>query len=148
MTKNVFYKKYNKIGILFGTFDIVHPGHLNLLNQAEKKCDYLVVVIARDKTVLQVKGRLPKNKENKRLLEVRKQKLAKSVVLGNLRNKYAVIKKYQPDIIFLGYDQKAFTENLELRLKEMKIKAGIIRLKPFKPKIYKTSKIYENNNLR
>jgi len=34
--------------------------------------------------------------------------LADRVVLGNLKNKYAIIKKFKPDIICLGYDQKYF----------------------------------------
>jgi cytidyltransferase-like protein len=130
-----------KVGILFGTFDIVHRGHLNLFAQARSKSDYIIAVIARDKTVCQIKGKYPVNTEKLRLKNLKEHRIADKVILGNLTDKFAAIKKYQPDIIFLGYDQKAFTENLELKLKNLNIKSKIIKLKSFKPEIYKTSKL-------
>ena len=40
----------------FGTFDLLHPGHEHFLKQAKRYGD-LIVVIARDNTVLKVKGK-------------------------------------------------------------------------------------------
>ena len=57
---------HNKV-MVFGTFDILHPGHLNFFKQAREFGNFLIAVIARDKTVLKIKGRLPKNNEKKRL---------------------------------------------------------------------------------
>ena len=122
----------------FGTFDFLHPGHINFLRQA-KKYGGLIVVIARDKTVKQFKGKLPRHKEGQRLRAVLGLNLADRAVLGSLKDKYAAIKKYRPDIIALGYDQKYFTDRLKTGLKKLKLKTKIIRLKPFKPKKYKTS---------
>lgn len=121
--------------MVFGTFDVIHKGHENFFKQARKHGDYLIAVVARNKTVLKVKSRLPRNKEKIRLNNLKKIKLIDKVVLGNIKDKYAVIKKLKPDIICLGYDQKAFTG----KLKNLGI--NIIRLRPYKPKIYKSSKI-------
>lgn len=122
----------------FGTFDIFHPGHENFLKQA-KKYGRLIVVIGRDRTVKQVKGKLPLHNEKRRQRAVKAAGIADIVILGSLADKYAAIKKYQPDIIALGYDQFYFTEPL----KQFKIK--IVRLKAYKPEKYKTSILKKSN---
>lgn len=126
----------------FGTFDIFHKGHENFLKQARQYGDYLIVVIARDKTVEKVKGELTQNNENNRLRIVIESNLADEVVLGSLEDKHQVIKKYQPEIICLGYDQKAFIDNLRKKLKEFDLeKTRIIKLKSYYPEKYKSSKL-------
>jgi len=127
--------------MVFGTFDIFHPGHRSFLKQAKKHGDCLTVVVARDKTVTDVKKQKTKNKEQIRLGIIKKSKLADKVVLGNLGDKYQVIKKHKPDIICLGYDQKFFVHGLKKKLKDFGLKTRVIRLEPYKPEIYKSSKL-------
>lgn len=127
-----------KTVMAFGTFDLLHPGHINFLNQA-KKHGQLVVVIARDKTVKRLKGKSPEQGEKQRLKAIKGLNLADIAVLGGLKDKYAVIKKYRPDIICLGYDQIHFIAGLAGQIKTLNLKCKIIRLKPFKPDKYKTS---------
>ncbi len=121
--------------MVFGTFDILHKGHKNFFAQAKKHGDYLIVVIARDKTVKEVKGKLPINKEKTRQKNVVKIKIAEEVLLGDLKDKYKAIKKYKPDIICLGYDQKNFVKGLSA------IDVKILKLKAYKPNIFKSSKL-------
>ncbi len=128
-----------KIVMAFGTFDILHPGHINFLSQAKKHGE-LIVIIARNRTVKRLKGKLPLHNEKQRLEAVKGLKLAAKVILGSLTDKFAAIKKYRPDIIALGYDQTYFVD----QLKQLKLKIKIIRLRPFKPRIHKTS-IIKNN---
>jgi FAD synthetase len=125
----------------FGTFDIFHPGHRSYLAQAKMMGDYLIVVVARDATVSRIKKNKAVNGERKRMNILKKFDLADEVVLGNLKDRYAVIKKFHPDIIALGYDQKVNLKELKNKLKEFNLKAKIIRLKSHKPKIYKSSKL-------
>lgn len=128
--------------MVFGTFDIFHKGHKNFLKQAKKHGDYLIVVIARDKTVLKIKNNLPKNTEKVRLNNINKTNIADMVVLGNQNNKLGKISEYKPDIICLGYDQNSFNKNLETDLLLLGLKnTKVIRLNPFKPEIYKSSKL-------
>lgn len=123
----------------FGTFDIFHPGHESYLKQARELGDKLIVVVARDKVVESIKKKVASNKERIRKDVLEKSKLADEVILGSLRDKYAVIKKYKPDVIALGYDQKVDIKELEKVAK--KYMAQIVRMKPHKPEIYKSSKL-------
>ena len=87
-----------------------------------------------------VKKKKPTNNERKRKKYVEESRLADEVVLGNLKNKYAVIENYKPDVICLGYDQTFFIDELKNKLAEFGLKkTKIIRLKPHKAKIYKSS---------
>lgn len=123
--------------IVFGTFDLIHFGHLSLFKQARKHGQELIVVVARDKNVAKIKKRLPKHNEQERLQRVRQNELVDQALLGDLKDPYVSIRKKKPDIICLGYDQKEFTKDLRSLFPEIKV----IRLKPFKEKIYKTSKL-------
>ena len=127
------------IVMVFGTFGILHQGHKYFLQQAKKYGNYLIVVISRDATVKQVKGKSPDNNEKQRQQAIIKSNLADKVVFGNLKNKYAIIKKFKPDVICLGYDQRYFLSQLEDEIKKLKLNTKIIRLKSYKAHIYKTS---------
>ena len=128
--------------MVFGTFDIFHLGHQSFLKQAKEFGDFLIVVVARDKTVLKVKKHPTLNNEKKRLKIIKESGFADKVVLGGLKNKYAVIKKYQPDVICLGYDQKFFIDKLDDELKKIGLNNVIIKkMNSYYPKIYKSSKL-------
>lgn len=120
--------------LVFGSFDIVHKGHLDFFRQAGKYGDFLVAVVARDSTIAQVKGKKPRYPEKARLSHVAKH--VDKAVLGYKKNKYAVIRKIKPDVICLGYDQHSFTKELKKHFR-----GKIIRLKPYKPHVYKSSKL-------
>ena len=130
--------------MIFGTFDIFHAGHRNFLKQAKSYGDYLIVVVARDKTIKEVKGVWPQNKEKDRLRVVESSGLASEAVWGSRGDKYAVIKKYRPDVICLGYDQRFFIDNLKSELLKLGLKdTKVVRLRAYHPEIYKSSKLKE-----
>lgn len=135
-------KNNRKKVMVFGTFDIFHEGHKDFFRQAKEFGDYLIVVVARDKNVLRIKGRLPENNEQARQKQIIESKLADIVVWGDLSDQYKVIKEYKPDMICLGYDQKVSEEELKEKLVEFSLqKTQIVRLNPFHPEMYKSSKL-------
>lgn len=130
--------------MVFGTFDDLHQGHLNFFKQARKLAvqPFLVVSVARDKNVIKIKGRAPFFNERERMTLVRKCKLIDKVVLAGIKNHIPHIIKEKPDIIALGYDQKAYVPNLKKDLKNKDTKGilvKIVRLKPYQEKIYKSN---------
>ena len=70
--------------ICFGTFDHLHPGHLNYFQQAKELGDYLIVIVARDKNT----NRETTFNEEERLAEVKKQEVVDEAILGDLEDKY------------------------------------------------------------
>lgn len=125
----------------FGTFDILHSGHVFYLKEAKKYGDVLGVVVARDENVRKIKGRNPRNNEEKRLRAIKNLDYVDEVFLGDKKDKYRVIKEFQPDIVCLGYDQNVEPNKLEKSLKKEGIEAEVFKIKSFKPDIYKSSKL-------
>lgn len=133
-----------KTALVFGTFDILHPGHLYFLKKAKQHGDTLAAVIALDETVKQVKGHAPLNNQKRRMENLMKTGLLDSVVLGNPGDKHKVVEDIKPDVICLGYDQKFFTENLKESLAKRGIKAKIVRIDAYMPERYKSSKLRDS----
>ena len=42
------------IGITFGIFDLLHAGHIMMLEEAKRQCDYLIVGLNTDPTLVYV----------------------------------------------------------------------------------------------
>jgi cytidyltransferase-like protein len=130
-----------KIVMIFGTFDIVHHGHLNLFKQARKYGDRLIAVVARDARVKNIKSRRSVYNEKERKYFLEQIRLIDKVVLGDSKDVYKRIKEIKPDSIVLGYDQMHFTEKLEEKIQEFKLKTKVVRAKAYKSKTLKTGKI-------
>jgi len=133
--------KKKKIKVMcFGTFDLLHPGHLNYLKQAKKHGNYLIVVIARDKTKKKQKKSTLFN-EKERLSLIQSLSLVDLAVLGSLHDPLQVIKKFNPDILCLGYDQPLKISQLKEKLKELNLFPKIKRLSSYRGYKYKSTKL-------
>jgi FAD synthetase len=134
-------EKTEKIVMVFGTFDVFHAGHDHFLKHAKILGDYLIVVVARDNTVKNVKSEYPKHNEKTRIQIIKDSGLADKVLLGEKIDKYKLIKKYKPNIIALGYDQFVFTYKLNKMIIDEGMNTEIIRLESYRPDIYKSTLI-------
>lgn len=141
LPKAMSKKPVEKRIMVFGTFDGLHLGHLNFFKQARRLVlgGHLIVSVARDRNVFKIKGKYPVLGEKQRVTLVKKSKLAHKVVLGGLKDYLPHITKINPDIIALGYDQKAYVKNLKKDITKRFLKIKIVRLKPYKEKIYKNT---------
>lgn len=121
--------------ICFGTFDHLHQGHFNYFSQAKELGDYLIVIVARDKNTTKETT----HNENERLAEVKKQAIVDETILGDLEDKYKVIKEKNPDILCLGYDQDIDETKLKEDLAQLNLFPEIVRMKAFQEDKYKSS---------
>lgn len=131
-------KNKNKV-MVYGTFDVLHPGHIDFLRQAKKLGSFLVVSVSRDLNAKKFKGRAPVFGEHERLAVIESIRYVDKAVLGD---KYYYLKhtlKERPDIIALGYDQRAYEKHLKADVKKGKLKTKIIRLKPYRSKRFKST---------
>ena len=125
-----------------GTFDGLHPGHHFLLRHAKALGDRLTVIVARDATVRRVKNRHPDNNEIARRKHVAQSPYVDQAILGLTgKDKLAIIIRLKPNIIALGYDQRAFTQNLRRQLRARGLKVRVVRLPAYYPRRYKSGLI-------
>jgi FAD synthetase len=119
-----------KVVLASGVFDLLHLGHVRFLEEAKKAGGpnaELLVIVARDKTVQERKGRKPVVPESQRCALVASLKIVDKAILGYEDfNMGEVIEKINPDVIALGYDSYAGSIGREVeqyvRGKNLKIK--------------------------
>lgn len=130
--------------MVFGTFDMLHEGHIDFFKQARALAHdtVLIVSVARDSAVERIKGASPRHTEDDRLHSVNKCDLVDEAMLGDEEGFVDHIQKARPDIIALGYDQSgAYVDALEAELARVGMSVRIERLRPYKPETFKTSKL-------
>lgn len=122
--------------LVFGTYDKLHPGHRYFLAEAKKHGDRLVVVVARDKNVAVIKGKLPRDSEATRLANIQAVPEVTEARLGyeDYSKKEQIIEEIKPNIICLGYDQAPGFQSPNPAI-------AVVRLEAFHPEIYKSSKL-------
>ncbi len=96
--------------------------------------------MARDINVKKIKGRLPRFNERRRLANLKVNILVDKAILGATNDYLGHIKKENPRIIALGYDQQAYVGGLKNKLYGLGIRPITIRrMRPYKPGLYKSS---------
>lgn len=98
-------KKY-KVGYTTGVFDMFHIGHLNILKQSKRQCDFLIVGVSTDEVVMKYKNHYPIIPFDERFEIVRSLKCVDKVVAQNSMDKLEAWKKWHFDAMFHGSDWK------------------------------------------
>ncbi|HLD00644.1 MAG TPA: adenylyltransferase/cytidyltransferase family protein [Candidatus Nanoarchaeia archaeon] len=124
----------------FGTFDLLHLGHINYLQQAKRLADFLIVVVARDKTKKQ-QNKVVVFNENERLELIKNLRIVDEAVLGYPDDHFKIIMEKNPGIIFLGYDHAISEANLSDKLSELGLNPLIKRAKPYQEHKHKSTNI-------
>ena len=106
--KIVQLKKDNiSIGFTNGCFDLLHKGHIYSISEAKKKCDYLIVGLNSDISVIKLKGsNRPIDDQSNRILKLSKLDDVDAIIIFHDDNPLKLIKDINPDILFKGADYK------------------------------------------
>lgn len=103
--------KINDVGwwvinvITFGTFDVFHVGHLNIIQRARDLGDRLIVGVSSDALNFKKKNRCPIYSESDRMKILASLKCVDHVFLEeSLERKADYILKYHADVLVMGDD--------------------------------------------
>lgn len=133
-------KAHKRVRVLaFGTFDLLHLGHMYYLQHAKRLGDELIVIVARDANVKKSKGNFPVQNERTRVQLVGALKCVDKAVLGNEGNIFEKVSEINPDVIAMGYDQKPAGSVVKKELAKRGLRPEIVRLKPFRKSAHKSS---------
>jgi glycerol-3-phosphate cytidylyltransferase len=93
--------------ITFGTFDVLHVGHLRILERAAALGDRLVVGVSSDALNLAKKGRAPVFPQDERMRLVSALRCVHAVFLEeSLERKREYLLQHQADVLAMGDDWK------------------------------------------
>ena len=105
--------KKEKIVLTYGTFDMFHIGHLNLLNRLKSLGDKLIVAVSTDE-FNSIKGKKTLIPFEQRALIVQNIKCVDMVISEkNWEQKIDDIKKYNVDIFAMGDDWEGIFDFLK-----------------------------------
>lgn len=94
-------------GITFGAFDPLHIGHINLIKNALKQCDILIVCVSSNEYIRTVKKYEPKFSYEERIIALGMIKGVSKIEMQGVdypHSKKQLAKKNKADIIFVGSD--------------------------------------------
>jgi glycerol-3-phosphate cytidylyltransferase len=93
--------------ITFGTFDVLHVGHIRVLKRAAEHGDRLVVGVSADELNIAKKGRAPVFTQDERLEIIGSLKMVDEVfVEESLEKKRDYILEHQAKVLVMGDDWK------------------------------------------
>ena len=105
---NLIKKNENAvIGFTNGCFDLLHKGHLYILAEAKKKCDYLIVGVNSDISIKLLKGKdRPIDNESVRLNKLSVIDDVDALIIFKEETPINIIQALLPNILFKGADYK------------------------------------------
>ena len=88
-----------------GCFDILHPGHIKILEVAKNKGDILIVGLNSDSSVKKIKGsKRPILNETARIKILEQISIIDYIILFAETTPYRIIRAIKPDILVKGED--------------------------------------------
>jgi len=127
----VWRRQGMKIGFTNGCFDLLHPGHISLLDQARATCDRLIVGLNSDESVARLKGpERPVQGEAGRATVLASLAGVDMVVVFEQDTPLQLIAQLRPDVLVKGAD---YAKDQVVGAKEVESWGGRVHLAELQP---------------
>ena len=101
-----------KIGITFSAFDLLHAGHIKMLEDAKQHCDYLIVGLQTDPTLDRPEKNKPTQTVVERYIQLKGCKFVDDIVpYATEQDLEDILRSFKIDVRIIGveYKDKNFT---------------------------------------
>ena len=108
----VVEKKNMKVGITFSTFDLLHAGHVKMLEEAKRQCDYLIVGLQLDPSLDRPEKNAPSQSIIERYIKLQGNKHVNEIVpYVSEQDLEDILRSFKIDVRIIGdeYQDKNFT---------------------------------------
>jgi glycerol-3-phosphate cytidylyltransferase len=108
--KNLIFNM--KIGITFSAFDLLHAGHIKMLEDAKKQCDFLICGLQTDPTIDRPEKNKPVQTVVERYIQLKGCKFVDEIVpYATEQDLEDVLRAFKIDVRIVGeeYQDKNFT---------------------------------------
>jgi glycerol-3-phosphate cytidylyltransferase len=105
-------KEHMKVGITFSTFDLFHAGHVKMLEEAKRKCDYLIVGLQLDPSIDRPEKNGPSQSIIERYIQLKGSKHVDEIVpYVSEQDLEDILRSFKLDVRIIGdeYKEKNFT---------------------------------------
>ena len=108
----MFFNKKKKVGITFSTFDLLHAGHVKMLEEAKRVCDDLIVGLQMDQSIERPQKNKPVQSIVERYIQLKGCKHVDEIVPYVYEQDLEdILKSFHIDVRIIGdeYKDKEFT---------------------------------------
>jgi glycerol-3-phosphate cytidylyltransferase len=101
-----------RVGITFSTFDLLHAGHIKMLEEAKTQCDYLIVGLQLDPSLDRAEKNAPTQTITERYIQLKGCKYVDEIVpYVSEQDLEDVLRSFKLDVRIIGeeYIDKPFT---------------------------------------
>ena len=119
-------------GYVPGGFDLFHVGPLNILQASRERCDRLIVGVATDEALTQMKGKPPVIPQRERMAIIASVGIVDDVVTDVSRDKRIAWRHHPFDVLFKGDDWQGTPKGERLEAEMAEVGAKVVYL-PYTP---------------
>jgi glycerol-3-phosphate cytidylyltransferase len=109
---SVIMSAKHRVGITFSAFDLLHAGHITMLEEAKRQCDYLICGLQTDPTIDRPEKNRPVQSVVERYIQLKGCKFVDEIVpYATEQDLEDILRAFKIDVRIIGdeYKDKNFT---------------------------------------